>query len=328
MSNPLGLCAYGVPYLMGHAGRGTPLENPAPWPLASLPSRVAELGLGAVELPAHVLVEQAGAAALTRLRDECRDLGLTVVQAGRRVSTVADEFPLAEAIGARVVRCTLSGILCGDRREVGLDGFEAILTEAIDVLRKVAPEAESRGLKIAVENHQDASSADLVRLCREVDRPTVGLTLDTGNPLAVAEDPLAFAEAILPWLNNVHLKDYLLCATPSGTRLVHTAIGHGVVDFKRLRTLFASRPEVVCGIEMAALGERHVAWLERDWWACHQPRQAADLVGFLRLQQAAENHSDWPTPFDRGEADGLAAWEEHRLHQSVAAMQAIWKESA
>lgn len=312
---PFGLCAYGLLYTCGFAGRGTPLANPRPLDMFGLADLAAGLGLDTLEIPPHELPPDR----LAEFRRHAAGRGLRLVVAGRRLSyeTLAEELEAAAVLGATVVRCTLSGILCGDRSPLGLSGWRELLGRAAEILRRLAPRAADLGLRIGVENHQDATSADLIWLCEQVAHPAVGVTLDTGNPLAVCEDPVEFARRVLPFLVNVHLKDYWIVGSAEGCRLVHCPIGAGAVDFAGLFDLLADRPEVPRSIELAALGERHVRWLTDDWWAGHEPRAAADLLPFLRTYRRHEAPREWRTPFETGEVAGLVAWERARLEESV-----------
>jgi sugar phosphate isomerase/epimerase len=76
---------------------------------------------------------------------------------------------------------------------------------------------EETGVAIALENHQDLTSDELVALCEDVGSPQSGVNLDVANPLAVGEEPLAFARRGMPYLKNVHLKDYRLYCTPASS---------------------------------------------------------------------------------------------------------------
>ena len=55
-----------------------------------------------------------------------------------------------------------------------------------------APRAADAGLILAIEDHQDFGSEELVTMAEEAGE-NVGIVLDTGNPFAVGEDPVAFA---------------------------------------------------------------------------------------------------------------------------------------
>jgi sugar phosphate isomerase/epimerase len=323
---PIGLCVYGIAYTCGFAGRGTPRANPNALDAKGFLDLAAQLGLAAIELPFSYIHPQEDEAALRAYIEEAEARGLRVVSAGLPIETepFRHHLALCQRLGIKTVRCVLSTILCGDRRPIGgLEGWQRHLDQKIAILKEIAPIAEDAGVRIGVENHQDATSADLVYLCQSVNSPNVGVTLDTGNPLAVGEDPVIFARTILPYLVHVHLKDYRMTPTPEGYRIFHCAIGAGVVDYPALFELFRTKEGLVCNIEMAALGERHIRLLTDEYWAGHVSRPVADVLPVLRMRDCAEVDVEWRTAWELEQDSIMASWEMERLVQSVANMQHV-----
>ena len=323
---PIGLCVYGIAYTAGFAGRGTPRANPRPLDAVGVMELAAKLKLAAIELPFAYIHPQEDEAALRAYVEAANEAGLQVISAGLPIEVEPFRRHLAacKRLGIKTVRCVLSSILTGDRRPIGgLEGWQNHLDQKIAILKELAPLAEEAGVRIGVENHQDATSADLVYLCQAVNSPNVGVTLDTGNPLAVAEDPVEFARTILPYLVHVHLKDYRLTPTPEGYRIFHCAIGAGVVDYPALFDLFRTKDDLVCNIEMAALGERHIRLLTDEWWAGHTQRPVAAVLPVLRMRDQAELDVEWRTAWELEQDSIMAAWEMERLVESVANMQHV-----
>src|SRR5207245_1140395 len=141
-------------------------------------------GLGVVEVPLPADTSPAEAA---RLRERAAEAGIRLVLAGGLAADAPLEalIPLASALGSRTLRLTISRILEGDRRAAGRAGWEEMRAAAVRRLREVRPLAEDQGVALAVENHQDADSDDLLWLCEHVGGDFIGVNLDTGNPLAV-----------------------------------------------------------------------------------------------------------------------------------------------
>ena len=107
----------------------------------------------------------------------------------------------------------------GDRRPLA-GSWQLFLEEALAALREATKVAEHYGISLAVENHQDLASEELLWLCESIGSPHFGITLDTGNPLATAEHPLDFFRSVAPHVKNVHLKDYWIYLSEEGYRLV------------------------------------------------------------------------------------------------------------
>lgn len=323
---PIGLCVYGIAYTAGFAGRGSPRANPHPLDAIGFLDLAAKLGLSAIEVPFGYMHSQEDESGLQAYVEEARERGLRVISAGLpiEVEPFRQHLAICKRLGIKTVRCVMSSVLCGDRRPVGgLEGWQRLLDEKIGILKELAHLAEDAGVRIGVENHQDATSADLVYLCQTVNSPNVGVTLDTGNPLAVAEDPVIFARTILPYLVHVHLKDYRMTPSPEGYRIFHCAIGAGVVDYPALFDLFRTKDDLVCNIEMAALGERHIRLLTDEYWAGHTQRPIADVLPVLRMRDQAEVDVEWRTAWELEQDSIMASWEMERLVESVANMQAV-----
>lgn len=324
---PIGLCIFGIAYTAGFTGNwkertdGKPL---APFEFLELTAR---LGLTSVEMPPKYIAPAEDEPTLAAFARRAQELDLGVVMAGPRIDLEAfrQALPQARLLGAKTVRCVISGILCGDRRPLGgLEGWRRHLEATLQTLKQIAPLAEDYDIRIGIENHQDATSADLIWLCEGVGSPNIGVTLDTGNPLAVGEDPVIFAKKILPYLVHVHLKDYRMAASAEGYRLFHCPIGAGVVDFPALFQLFKTKPGLRTHIEMAALGERHIRILSDEYWANLDPeRRMADMLPILRRWQHAEVDVEWRTPWETGDEAVLPQWEMERLLESVDNMRRV-----
>ena len=320
---PVGLAAYGFGYLCGFAGYGTARACPDPYDAYRLMDLAVSHGLGGVEFPldwglpglTRTDLEQARAYA------DARDLFIVVDGGVVDVDELRTLLPTAAVLGAGVVRVVASGILCGDRRAVR-ETWPAYLAEIADRLRAMRGLAEETGVAIALENHQDVTSAELLELCTSLDSPCIGVTLDAINPLAVVEDPLAFARRVAPFIKNVHLKDYRVYNTPEGYRLARCAVGAGVLDVVGLCAVLAREaPRAPVSIELGALQARHVRFLDDDFWPGYPPRRAEEILPVLRLRDEHGRAAGeaWRTPWEHdASAEELAAFELSEIEESVA----------
>lgn len=314
---PLCLTAFGLPHVMGYLATQSGERASPALDAFGLMDAALELGLAGIEAPLPAVT----GAPLDAWRDALRS---------RRLGLVADlPVPLdaepellrawleaAARLGASVVRTTLSTILCGDRRSLP-GGWPAHLERRAARLREILPFARGLGICLAVENHQDATSADLLRLAELVDgNPAYGVTLDTGNPLAVGEDPVAFTRRVAPLVRHVHLKDYTLHAAREGFRLVRCAAGDGVVDFASILLILSQNGhELLPGIEIAAQATRTIPLLAADWWACYPPVSATELLPLLRLiwQRARPASEPYASAWEQGKGSREVQAEEWDL---------------
>ena len=270
----------------------------------------AGMGAAGVELPLPATDD----ATVGRLRDALRARGMEVVTDflvidGEPPEHFIEFLRASARLGARVVRATMSGVLCGDRR--GLPGgWPARLEAVARRLREVLPEAQRLGLCVALENHQDATVDDFFRLAEMVEgHPAYGVCLDTGNPLAVGEGPVESAGRLAPLVRHVHLKDYTMHFCAEGYRLVRCAAGTGVIDFGAILEILRDNARgVTPGVEVAWQATRTIPVLDEGWWAQYPRRDAATLLPALRLLWEKGRPADEPYS---------SAWESRDVSEKV-----------
>lgn len=328
---PVGLSSYAFNVAMAHGPRP---EGAAfvPWGVEDLIDRAAEWGLSSVELPYRPYEGNPDLLARSRRRLEERGLHCTVFDGGlAKTDLVTSLLPMAAALGASTLRVVLSNILCGDRRRLN-GGWRAYLEEMADQLRAARSVAQEYGVTIAVENHQDIDSREMVWLCDYVGADVCGVCLDIANPLAVAEDIEDFSRRVGSLIRNVHLKDYRIYPSPQGFRLARCALGQGALDWPRL---FAMLDEVAptCAkhIELGAVQARHVCFLEDSYWPDYLPRPVTSLLPVLRLREAQGRPAgeDWRTPHERDESlEARRQFELAEMDESVRYLRTILPDGA
>lgn len=335
---PFVLTAYGLPHVMGYLPTRSGEAHPAPLGPVGLMDAAAEMELAGVEIPLSRRVPSFDGKTV-EVADDRADIRAELARRGLRLvadyGIIADHpaehlcayLKTAAQAGAKCVRATLSAVLCGDRRTLE-GGWDRRLAETAARLREALPVAEDLGLCIAVENHQDATTDDLLRLADMAgNSPALGVTLDAGNPLAVGEEPVEAARRLAPIIRHIHLKDYTIHFAREGFRLVRCAAGDGVVDFPAILGIVrANGHDVLPGIEIAAQATRTVPCLDPGWWECHRPRDARDFVAALRVLWKHGRPADEPysSAWERGEdSAGVSAEEWAVVRRSVEYFRGI-----
>lgn len=317
-----GLSMYGTTFSMGlRPEAGRPATG---W--RELMDRAAAFGLTGISLPATLLPEGEEPEIARAIRD--RGQYLTVDAAGFDPAALAATIRRAARAGAEVVRTVAGGAKIGGDRRPLAGAWKPFLERVCAGLAQAAAEAERAGVYLAVENHQDLASEELLWLCETIASPWFGITLDAGNPLATAEEPLDYWRRVRPHVRNVHLKDYRIWLSDEGYRLVRCPLGQGVIDFPALFAILAEGGlDVPLSIELGALEARHIRVLADDFWPEYPPRTVVQFAGVMRfvLARAAPPDVDgWQTPYERGEsAQAVAAYEERELADSVAYIRSI-----
>jgi sugar phosphate isomerase/epimerase len=196
---------------------------------------------------------------------------------------------------------------------------------AREVVLRDAPRVADAGLILAIENHQDLASDELVALAEEAG-PHVGITLDTGNPFSVGEDPIGFVQRAGHRIRHLHLKDYVSQFTPEGYRLIRCATGSGCVPFKEIVSHLPDAYGMTASIEIAALDARHIRVFTPEWWKGYPARPPSELTSAVQRLKLArlDDNADYRTPWEKGEAPAaIAAYERAQLAESVANLKAL-----
>jgi sugar phosphate isomerase/epimerase len=321
----VGLNPYGLTYHLGLQGAGTPRANPKAVGLEDYIALAAELGAKTIEMW-EGWTKELGDDALKALGDRLRGLGMEPIgSSGLHQADLANSIRIARGLGARVVRFALTPILCGDRAAAGKRWHE-LVDGTWEKLGRLAPMAAEHGITVAIENHQDFTSQELVNFCVETG-PNVGIVFDTANTFPTAESPLDFTRVIAPHVRYLHLKDYRVQFTDEGYRLVRCASGDGCVPYAEIVAILAQHHQSLpAAIEIGALEARHVRLFTPGWWHGYAPRDATQLAAALLA--ARRNHipegEDYRTPWEKQEdGQALIDFELGQVRKSAANLRAL-----
>jgi len=320
----VGLNPYGIAYTLGLHGRDTPRANPNGGGLEGFIAVATELGARTLEIFEPWLAAMTEAE-LRAQKDRLAKLGMTpVVSSGLMMGPVDRAIREAVTLGATVIRLGLTPVLCGDRNAAGAKWREFV-SNARAGLAQYGPQAAAAGVSLAIENHQDFKSEELVDFCEEFEG--VGICFDTGNTFPVGEAPLPFTRWIAPHVRHVHLKDYRVQWTDQGYRLVRCAIGEGAVPLSEMMAILAEEHDELTGVlEPGALEARHIRLFTPEWWKGYPMMSAAELAPCLAAARVRQlpDEADCRTPWERGE-DGevLVRYELDMIRRSAANLKEL-----
>jgi sugar phosphate isomerase/epimerase len=321
----VGLNPYGVAFTVGLQGLGTPRVNPRGIGLTGFIELARQIGVRSIELDWRWLMPLSNAQ-LKDLGDALSDLP-TICScwlSHQPRETLEEPVRCAAGIGARLVRMHLTPVVEGGRASLGSQWLH-VLEHARTTLNREARRAADAGLALAIENHQDLGSEELMAIAAEAG-PDVGIVFDTGNPFAVGEEPVAFAQRVAPLLRHVHLKDYRAQWTAEGYRLVRCAVGDGCVPFERIAEALGDVAPLTASIEIGALDARHIRLLTSSWWEGYPPREARELASALaRLRRhLISTDEEFRTPWELdAPAEDISAYELNQLRGSVSYLRQV-----
>jgi len=249
----LGLITWSYRFAMGR--KPGDWFTPATMTLEGFVNRASELGLDGI------MAERECIADACALRRQAEAKGLYIELGSWGVDALEQDIRLAESLGGKVLRTALGGL------RITTWDAEAIkkeLKEKTEQIRKALPSLKKHKVKLALENHQDATSEEMIALLKELDSEWVGICVDTGNSLVIMENPYETVEKLAPYAFAVHFKDFKIMNTsaiPSGAKIEGVALGKGgIFDLRRMfRTIHAHAPDVNFTIECQLAPKETVA---------------------------------------------------------------------
>jgi len=328
----IGLNPYGFAHAVGLQAFGTPRANPDGSGLRGFIRIANDIGAQCFEFDGRWLASMTDQD-LARLAGELPDVPRLCSYWLQHVSgeTLDEAIRATRAIGASAIRMHLTPVLEGARAKHGAQWYQMV-KHARETLNREARKAADAGLQVAIENHQDFGSDELMALAEEAG-PNVGIALDTGNAFAVAEDPVAFAKRVAPRIKHVHLKDYVSQFTPEGFRLIRCAIGDGCVPLKEIADVFvpvtaglSGKDTLTASIEVGALDARHIRVFAPDWWDGYPTRPVGELrIALDRLKtKRLDDNADYRTPWELNRStSAVVGYELEQLRKSVANLKAL-----
>ena len=304
----LGLNPYGMTYYLGLQGRGTTRQNPNGTGLEGFLKIAEELGAKSLEIFDPWLHEFSGNDFQSLKARLDRQGIIPVISGGFILEETGHVFKSARLLKAKTIRFALTDVLCGGR------AFRTEWNKLRQAVRRKILEfgktTDDAGLIIAIENHQDFTSAELVEFCEMT--PGVGITYDTGNSFPVAESPDQFTKTVAPYVRHLQLKDYRVQFTNEGFRLVRCTIGEGTVPFDEIfEEIGKHQNQLTAVLEPGALEARHVKLFREDWWRGYPAKSAAELAECLLATQKnpLADIEDYRTPWEKNEDSKLVDYE-------------------
>lgn len=109
----------------------------------------------------------------------------------------------AEAVGAKVMR------ICGGGRGTRPENWNVHKAALLGPLKELLREAEARDITLAVENHIDLMTDEIIDLVETLASPCFGICLDTANNLRLYENPKHAIRRMAPYARATHIKDVI-----------------------------------------------------------------------------------------------------------------------
>ena len=201
-------------------------------------ARAKQLGVDGVSLescffpgfePAYLdgLKSQLDAAGLMRVFAWGHPDGLEGGKSKTAYQEMVEMIPHARRLGADVMRVVGSSLMFRfENHQEQIERLTGMFREAVRV-------AADHGVKLAIENHIDFTSDEIVQLLDQVDSDHLGVNFDTANFARLLDDPVKGMRKLAPRVLATHIKDLKVNAQASVDDwffFSSTPVGDGFVD--------------------------------------------------------------------------------------------------
>lgn len=155
--------------------------------------------------------------------------GLHRGQDADALADLINHIPRAKNVGATIMRIVASSMLYVD------EPHGPQVKASIKMLREAVRAAEDNGVTLAIENHIDFTSLEILEIIHTIDSENLRVNFDTGNSLRLFENPVEAAKNLAPYTIATHTKDITTAwgGTPSERFLFWPSCpaGEGLIDF-------------------------------------------------------------------------------------------------
>jgi sugar phosphate isomerase/epimerase len=228
------------------------------WTFHDFVRRAAELGVDGVSLES-CFFESLEPSYLAEIKAALDEKGLERVlawghpdglEAGRSEKAWREMnslIPKAPLMGAGIMRIVASSLMFrNEPHGPQLDAIVRMLRESVKI-------AEAHGVVLAIENHIDYTSQEIVEILQRVGSDALKVNFDTGNTLRMMEDPVAAARRLGLYTVATHTKDVDACrhVRPEEWYFFSSVpVGTGLIDMPGVvRALAASGYQGVLAVE-------------------------------------------------------------------------------
>lgn len=265
-------------------GKYSSLKSPPFEHALDVMDHVRDLGVGALQIMVNGWTSEFAA----KVRATCESYGMKLegsIGLPKNENDVArfeNELRMGKEGGATIFRSAVGG----RRYELfsSLEGFKHWKDGAFKSMQLAEPVARRMRVKIGIENHKDFHAAELAEQLGRLSSPHLGSCVDTGNSIALLEDPMEVVETLAPFAVTSHIKDMAVQETPEGFLLSEVPLGEGILDLPRMFALFEKyNPQIDYHLEMITRDPLDIPCLKPGYWATFPNKPGTELARTLAM---------------------------------------------
>lgn len=253
------------------------------------------LGAGGIQ----ATINDHSPAYLRKVREKAESYGMFIEAFAGLPKTDNDEsfdrtLASAKEVGARCIR---SACLGGRRYETfaTAEDWVNFVRNSRMAIKRAVPMAEKRQMPFALENHKDWTVDEFVGILREYSSEYFGVCLDTGNNIALLDDPMEVVTRLAPYAISTHIKDMAVAEYPDGFLLSEVPFGDGMLDIPHIVDVIRkARPSTRMTLEMITRDPLKVPCLTEKYWATFPQTRGVKLASTLRMVRSAKGKKPLP----------------------------------
>ena len=149
--------------------------------------------------------------------------------------TVKEALEIGRRLGAELVKFSLD--ILRPRELYGSWMHPQVMTQMVErynEFEEAIPLMEEYGMQVAIENHTDTFSQEILWLVEKLNHPLIGTCVDTMNCLYITENPYDTMERMLPRAYCCHFSDDLVVTDPLGGHIIGAPHGQGSMDCPKM----------------------------------------------------------------------------------------------
>ncbi|MCU1272865.1 MAG: sugar phosphate isomerase/epimerase [Bryobacterales bacterium] len=216
--------------------------------------------------------------------------------------------------------CIRTAALGGRRYEnfSKLSDWETFVTQSLAAIDRALPIVSVEKMPLAIENHKDWTAQELVALMKNKSSEYLGVCLDTGNNVALLDNPMDAIEMLAPYALSTHFKDMAVEPHADGFLLSEVPLGEGVIELKRAAAIIQrSHPKTRFTLEMITRNPLEVPCLTDKYWVTFPDRNGKYLADTLRMVRDSAARLQHLPHIDKQSGQALLQLEEENIKQSL-----------
>jgi len=187
------------------------------------------------------------------------------------------------------------------------EAFQQFRGASVKSLQLAEPIMRKHRMKLAVENHKDWRTEEFLEILTTIDSEWIGVTLDTGNNIALLEDPMEVVKVLAPYALTVHLKDMAVDEYEDGFLLSEVNLGDGFLDIEGMIALIRKHnPAIRFNLEMITRDPLKIPCLTEKYWATFSKIQTTEFAIFLKKIREHKSNKALPRISDKPTDEQLA----------------------